>query len=108
MTWSAVADVARPPRAVFFRGDESEVESNGGCGKAPACLCLCETARQPVRGPDLVLSPVRWSVVLHRYFGDGSRMAVAFWCGAVFFPRFSINARSRREFGGGFLKSVCW
>jgi len=67
-------------------------------------LCLCETARQPARGPDLVLSPVRWSVVLHWYFGDVSRMAVAFWCGAVFFPRFSVDGRSQREFGGGFLR----
>ena len=48
--------MARPPRAVFLRGDESEVESNGGCGEAPTRLCLCETARQPARGPDLVLS----------------------------------------------------
>ena len=53
---SVVADVARPPRAVFLRGDESEVESNGRYGEAPARLCLCETARQPARGPDLVLS----------------------------------------------------
>ena len=67
-------------------------------------MCLCETARQPARGPDLVLSPVRWSVVLHWYFGDVSRMAVAFWCGAVFFPRFSVDGRSQREFGGGFLR----
>ena len=51
-----MADVTRPPRAVFLRGDESEVESNSGCGEAPARLCLCETARQPVRGPDLVFS----------------------------------------------------
>ena len=41
---------------------------------------------------------------LQRYFGDGSRMAVAFWCGAVFFSRFSVDARSQREFGGGFLR----
>ena len=27
-----------------------------------------------------------------------------FWCGAVFFSRFSVDARSRREFGGGFLR----
>jgi len=34
---------------------------------------------------------------LQRYFSDGSRMAVAFWCGAVFFSRFFIDARSQRE-----------
>ena len=31
-------------------------------------------------------------------------MAVAFWCGAVFFSRFSVDARSWQEFGGGFLR----
>jgi len=31
-------------------------------------------------------------------------MAVAFWCGAVFFPRFSVDGMSQREFGGGFLR----
>ena len=45
-----------PPRVVFLRGDQSEVESNGGCGEAPAHLCLCETVRQPAGDPDLVLS----------------------------------------------------
>ena len=55
-TWSTMADVARPPRAVFLLGGETEMESSGGCGEAPARLCLCETARQPVRGPDLVFS----------------------------------------------------
>ena len=41
--------------------------------------------------------PVRWSVVLQRYFDDGSRTAVAFWCGAVFFSRFFVDVRSQRE-----------
>ena len=36
---SAVADVARPPHAVFLRGDERELESNDGCGVAPMRLC---------------------------------------------------------------------
>jgi len=36
---SAVADVARPPHAVFLRGDERELESSDGCGVAPVRLC---------------------------------------------------------------------
>ena len=46
---------------------------------------------------------------LQRYFGDGSCMTVAFWCGAVFFSRFSVErkvtvgVRRLRLF-----KSVCW
>jgi hypothetical protein len=35
-----VADVARPPRAVFLRGDEREVESNGGSGEAPRVCAI--------------------------------------------------------------------
>jgi hypothetical protein len=39
--------VARPPRAVIFRGDE--VEFNGRCGETPArCVLVVATARQPV------------------------------------------------------------
>jgi len=38
--------VARPPRVVFLRGDESVVESNGGCGEAPVrCVIVVATAR---------------------------------------------------------------
>ena len=49
--------VARSPRAVFPRGDESKVGSNGGSGEAPArCVIAVATARQPVRGPDSVVS----------------------------------------------------
>ena len=80
--WSPTADVARP-------------------------LCVCAFAR--LRGSLREVRiwcyhPVRWSAVLQRYFGDGSRTAVDFWCGAVFFSRFSVDARSQREFGGGFLR----
>ena len=85
--WSPTADVARPPRVCAFarlRGSLREVR----------IWCY---------------HPVRWSVVLQRYFGDGSRTAVAFWCGAVFFSRFSVErevivgVRRLRLF-----KSVCW
>ena len=49
VTWSVVADVARLPRAVFLRDNESEVESSGGCGEAPAhCVIAVATERQPV------------------------------------------------------------
>ena len=78
--WSPTADVARPLRVCAFarlRGSLREVR----------IWCY---------------HPIRWSVVLQRYFGDGSRTAVTFWCGAVFFSRFSVDARSRREFGDGF------
>nr|TKW12235.1 hypothetical protein SEVIR_5G023766v2 [Setaria viridis] len=30
VTWSTAAGVAKPPRAVYLRGDEGEAESNGG------------------------------------------------------------------------------
>nr|TKW36290.1 hypothetical protein SEVIR_2G431100v2 [Setaria viridis] len=57
VTWSTMASVARSPHVVFLRGDETEVESNGGCGEAPAsCLIAVATARQPARGPDSVVS----------------------------------------------------
>ena len=40
---------------MFLRADESEVESNGKSGKAPrVCAFAVATARQPVRGSDLV------------------------------------------------------
>jgi len=41
----------RPPRALFLQDDENEVESNSGCGEAPAyCVIVVATARQPARG----------------------------------------------------------
>ena len=40
---------------MFLRADESEVESNGKSGKAPrVCAFAVATARQHVRGSDLV------------------------------------------------------
>ena len=80
--WSPTADVARPPRVCAFvrlRGSLREIR----------IWCY---------------HPIRWSVVLQQYFGDWSRMAVVFWCDAVFFSRFSIDTRSRREFGDDFLR----
>ena len=54
---SVVADVARPPRAVFLRGDESEVDSNGRCDEAAVCcVVVVLTARLPARGLDLMIS----------------------------------------------------
>ena len=47
-TRSTVAEVARPRVWCLRRGDESEEESNGGCGVAPRALCFrggdCEVA----------------------------------------------------------------
>ena len=41
--------VVRSQRAVFSRGDESEVESNGGCDETPARYVIAvATERQPV------------------------------------------------------------
>jgi hypothetical protein len=61
-----VADVARPPHAVFLRGDESEVESNGGSGETPMRLCFhggdCVAACE--RSGSGVFHPTRCSVVL--------------------------------------------
>ena len=62
------------------------------------CEASCERSGSGV----FILSGGVW--FLQRYFGDGSRMAVAFWCGAVFFSRFSVDVRSQREFGGAFLR----
>ena len=75
----------------------------GPCAFVPLrdCEAACERSGSGV----FILSGGVW--FLQRYFGDGSRMTVAFWCGAVFFSRFSIDVRSQREFGGGFFKSVC-
>ena len=80
-------DMARSPRAVFPRGDESKVESNGGSGEAPArCVIAVPNVRQPVRDPDSVVSSnqvvcgvaaaLRWWVP----YGGG-----LLWCGAVWF-----------------------
>jgi hypothetical protein len=42
-------------RGVFC--EATRVESNGGCGEAPACcVIMVATARQPAKGSDLVLS----------------------------------------------------
>ena len=80
-----MADVARPLRAVFLRDDESEVESNGGYGETPTRLCLCETARQPARGPDLVLSSYQVecgsAAVLRRWVPHGGDLLVR--CGLL-------------------------
>ena len=58
VTWSTVADMARPRVRCLLRGDESEVESNGGCDEAPVhCVFAVVTARQPACSPDSVFSP---------------------------------------------------
>jgi hypothetical protein len=51
----------RGPRVWCLRlGDESEVESDGGRGEAPArCVLAVATARQPTRGPYSVVSLCR-------------------------------------------------
>ena len=74
-TRSTEAEVARPRMRCLRRGDESEEESNGGCGVAPArCVIAVVTTRQPARGPDSVVSLCRtvyggaaalWRQVLH-------------------------------------------
>ena len=47
MTRSTEAEVARPRMRCLRRGDESEEESNGGCGEAPArCVFAVASARQ--------------------------------------------------------------
>jgi hypothetical protein len=81
MTWSSVAGVARPARAVFLRGDESEVESNGGCGEA--VVLSWWRVRGSLREVRTQWShSIRWSVVMQRHDDGGSRMAVVFsmWC----------------------------
>ena len=46
-TRSTDAEVANPRVRCLQRGDESEEESNGGCGEAPArCVFVVATARQ--------------------------------------------------------------
>ena len=80
--WCPTADVARPPRICAFA----------------RLRAACERSGSGV----FILSGVVW--FLQQYFGDRSRMAVAFWCCAVFFSRFFVDARSQREIGGGFLR----
>ena len=79
MTWSTMADVVRPPRALFLQDDESEVESNGGCGEAPHIVLSWWRLRGSLRGVESSgFHSVRWSVVLQRHYSVGSRMAMAF------------------------------
>ena len=55
VAWSIVAGVARLPRVVILRGDESEVQRR--MRRGPRVLCfVVATARQPTRGPVLVVS----------------------------------------------------
>ena len=55
VAWSTVAGVARPPRMVIIRGDESEVQRRKW--RAPRALCfMVATAWQPTRGPVSVVS----------------------------------------------------
>lgn len=64
---------------VFLRGDESEVESNGGCGETPArCVIVVATARQLARGPDSVVSLCQVKGGFERHYSGESRMVVAF------------------------------
>ena len=100
MKWNVVVDVARPPRAVFLRGNKNEVESNSGSGEALMRLCFhgsnyvaaCE------RSGSGIFHPVRWSAVLQQHFDVGSHMVVAFlvWCGR-YFSRVPVDAGSWRE-----------
>ena len=39
VTWSTVADMARPRVRCLLRGDESEVEFNGRCDEALCIVC---------------------------------------------------------------------
>ena len=55
VAWSIMAGVARPPRVVILRGVESEVRRR--MRRGPRMLCfVVATARQPTRGPVLVVS----------------------------------------------------
>jgi len=74
----------------------------GPCAFVPLrdCEAACERSGSGV----IILLGGVWFCMLQRYFGDGSRMVVAFWCSAVFFSRFSVYARSRWEFGDDFLR----
>ena len=80
--WSPTADVAWPPRICAFarlRGSLREVR----------IWCY-------------LLSDGVWFCIGTSVMGPAWRSP--FWCGAVFFPRFSVDGRSQREFGGGFLR----
>nr|TKW19796.1 hypothetical protein SEVIR_4G043004v2 [Setaria viridis] len=95
VTWSTGAGVMRPPRVVFFRGDESEVESNCGCGEAPArCFIMVATARQSARGLDSVVSLCQ--VECGVCSGTLAEGPVWWWpsrCGAVCFHQIPCRRR---------------
>ena len=69
---------ARSSRAVFPRGDESKVESNGRRVEAPEhCVFVVMTTSQLVRGSDLVISLCQMVCGVAVALGDRSRIAVA-------------------------------
>ena len=59
MAWRIVVGLARFVHAVYLRGDESEVESNGECGEGLACLCFrggdCKAACERFRSGGITL-----------------------------------------------------
>ena len=55
VAWSIVAGMARPPRMVILRGDESEVQRRMQRGSHTLCFVVA-AARQPTRGPVSVVS----------------------------------------------------
>lgn len=87
------------PACGFLRGDESEVESGNGLGKAPVrCVVVVATARQPVEVRIWWYQSVKWSVfvaaALRRDVPHGGGFLGAVRSALV---RFSVNAGSLWE-----------
>jgi hypothetical protein len=96
--WSSVAGVARPPCAVYLRGNVREAESNSGCGEAPVrCVVVATAAKQPSRGSDSMLSPCQVesvvTVALRQKVLHGGGLLGAVQSAS----RFNVDARLRWE-----------
>ena len=75
------------------RGDESEEESNGGCGKAPACcVFVATTERRPACGPGSMVSTLLDDVrCCNGTMAAGPALRWSSRCGAVRASRFPID-----------------
>ena len=91
--WSTVAGVAWLRLQCFPRGDEREVESNGGCGEASArYVVVVPTARQPTSGSDPVFfTPSGRVCCCSGITVMGTVWRWSSWCGVVYLLRLLLQ-----------------
>jgi hypothetical protein len=78
VTWSTVADMARPPRRVFFMATRARWSPTAGVARPPRVCAICWQQRGSLREVQIWwYHSVRWSVVLQQDYGEGSCMTVA-------------------------------